>query len=213
MLRVDAEGPRRPGEGGAVSDCVLCRDSTPHVCDYSDVGHEPEDIIRALRARVAAQEKFVADAIAACSEMGLLRARVAELEERLAYWESVWKGEMEWAWEDVKRHEARVAELEGAADKLSRDIFTKVGETNDARARVAELEVALREIRDDARYAERCEDIARAALAAGGTPLGETYWSVGAQTFVTRPAPTPHYCSDSTGGLIECDECLAKARR
>ena len=35
-----------------MSRCVLCDRSVPHVCDYSDVGHEPEDIIASLRDEV-----------------------------------------------------------------------------------------------------------------------------------------------------------------
>ena len=165
-----------------------------------------------------------------------LRTRVAELEERLAYWESVWKGEIEWAWEDVKKHEARVAELEGAADKLSRDIFTKVGETNDAHARIAALEGALRRLLDrdltnlsvDPDFGEDVER-ARAALASGGPPCRgglHTADETGSRCVVcglaefnaARPAPAPAPCSccadhkRDVGGHHPLCECLSRRR-
>ena len=156
-----------------MSDCVLCRNSVPHVCDYSDVGHEPEDIIRALRARVA------------------------ELEERLAYWESVWKGEMEWAWEDVKKHEARVAELEGA----------------------------LRPILERGYVTPEDGNAARAALAAGGPPapcsccadhkrdVGGHHPLCECACLVTRPAPAACTCNPAwpeLGLIAHAPDCPAR---
>ena len=99
-----------------MSACVLCDRSVPHVCDFSDVGHEPEDIIAALRAeveRLRGEVEEVTERLKEALEDGV---NAEEIHTRLVRE----KAELVWTHNDsARRANERAARAEAIARELA----------------------------------------------------------------------------------------------